>query len=193
MCVTASIIHYETLHDSCAVANVDVSSLMLNIENELHWISLFRLFFMFVWSVSVWASVLSSFQCIDAWSAIETTHVHRQSSCLLLHFQILLHILSLNVTSAWLLEIECSHVQSEFFADVSDLLLMSWLSLFSERSDCHCISCISFHDTLDLLLLRLWNVLLLWLTLSAHHDEWWLKSIFSVSYLTLSSFSSRSL
>ncbi len=129
----------ETSHDSCAVADVDVSSLMSDIENELRWISLFRLFFMFVWSVSVWASISLSSQCVDARSAIETTHVHRQSFCLLLHFWILLRVLSFNVTLAWFLEIECSHVQSEFFADVSDLLLMSWLSLFSERSDCHCM------------------------------------------------------
>jgi len=27
--------HCKTLHDSCAVADVNVSSLMLNIENEL--------------------------------------------------------------------------------------------------------------------------------------------------------------
>jgi len=181
------------LHDSCAVADVNVSSLMSDIENELRWISLFRLLFMFVWSVSIWASVLSSSQCADAWSAIKTTHVHHQSSYLLLHFQVLLHVLSLNVTSAWSLKIKCSHVQSEFFTDVSDLLLMSWLSLFSERSDCHCISCISFHDILDSLLLHLQNVSFLWLTLSAHHDEWWLKSISSVSYLTFSSFSLQSL
>ncbi len=49
--------HCKTLHDSCAVADVNVSSLMLNIENELRWISLFRLLFMFVWFISVWASV----------------------------------------------------------------------------------------------------------------------------------------
>ncbi len=148
---------------------------------------------MFVWFVSVWVSILLSSQYIDAQSAIKTTHVHHQSSCLLLHFQVLLHVLSLNVTSAWFLKIECSHVQSEFFADVSDLLLISWLSLFSERSDYHCILCISFHDTLDLLLLRLQNVLLSRLTFSAHHDEWWLKSILSIFYLALSSFSSQSL
>ncbi len=182
--------HCETLHDSCAVTDVDVSSLMSDIENELRWISLFKLFFMFVWSVSVWASVSSSSQCIDAWSAIKITYVHHQSFCLLLHFQVLLHILSLNVTSAWSLKIKCSHVQFELFTNVFDLLLMSWLSLFSERSDCHCISCISFHDTLDLLSLRLWDFSFSRLTLSAHHDKWWLKSIFSISYLAFSSFSS---
>jgi len=179
------------LHDSCAVADVDVSSLMSNIENELHWISLFRLLFMFIWSVSVWASILSSSQCVDAQSAIKITHVHHQSFYLLLHFQVLLHVLSLNVTSAWFLKIKCSHVQSELFADVLDFLLMSWFSLFSERSDCHCIFCISFHDILDLLLLCLQDVSSLRLTLSTHHDEWWLKLISSVSYLAFSSFSSR--
>ena len=178
------------MHDSCAVANIDVSSLMSDIKNELRWISLFRLFFMFVWSVSVWASVLLSSQCIDAWSAIETTHVHHQSSCLLLHFQVLLHVLSFNVTSAWFLEIECSYVQSELFADVSDLLLMSWFSLFSKKSDCHCIFYISFHDILDSLLLHLQDVSSSWLILSTHHDEWWLKLILSVSYLAFNSFSS---
>ncbi len=148
---------------------------------------------MFVWSVSVWMSVTSSFQCIDAQSAIKITHMHHQSSCLLLYFQALLHVLSFNVTSTWLLEIKCSHVQSELITDVSDLLLMSWLSLLSKRSDCHCIFYISFHDTLDLLSLRLQDVSLLQLILSAHHDEWWLKSILSIFYLTLSSFSSWSL
>ncbi len=128
--------------------------------------------------------MLSS-QCVDAWSVIETTYVHRQSSCLLLHFQALLHVLSFNVTSAWLLKIKCSHVQSEFITDVSDLLLMLWLSLLSERSDCHYIFCISFHDTLDLLLLRLQDVSFLRLILSAHHDEWWLKSIFSISAVAI--------
>ncbi len=180
----------ETLHDSCAVTDVDVSSLISNIENELHWIFLFKLFFMFIWFVSVWTSITSSSQCIDVWSAIETTYMHHQLSCLLLHFQTLLHILSLNVISAWLLEIECSHVQFKLITDVFDLLLMSWLSLFSKRSDYHCIFYIFFHDILDLLLLRLQDVLLLQLILSIHHDEWWLKSIFSVFYLTFSSFSS---
>ncbi len=161
--------HCETLHDFYAVA---VSSLMSDIKNELHWISLFKLLFMFIWSVSVWASVSSSSQCADVWSAIKITHVHHQSSCLLLYFQILLHVLSFNVTSAWLLKIKCSHVQFEFFADVSDLLLMSWLSLFSERSDCHCISCISFHDTFDSLSLHLQDVSSSRLILSAYHDEW---------------------
>ncbi len=173
--------HCETLHDFCVDTNVDKSSLMSNIENELRWISFFRLLFMFVWSVSVWASIMLSSQCVDAWSVIETTYVHRQSSCLLLHFQALLHVLSFNVTSAWLLKIKCSHVQSEFITDVSDLLLMLWLSLLSERSDYHYIFCISFHDTLDSLLLRLQDVSFLRLILSAHHDEWWLKSIFSIS------------
>ena len=183
----------ETLHSFCVDADADESSLMSDIENELRWISFFKLFFMSVWSVSVWASVTLSSQCADARSAIKTTHVHHQSSCLLLHFQALLRVLSLNVTSAWLLKIKCSHVQSELITDVFDLLLMSWLSLLSERSDCHCISCISFYDTFDSLSLRLWDVSLLRLTLSAHHDEWWLKSILSVSYLTLSSFSLWSL
>jgi len=183
----------ETLHDFCVDADADELSLMSNIENELRWISFFGLFFMSVWSVSVWASVTSSSQCADAQSAIKITHVHHQSSCLLLHFQALLHILSLNVTSAWLLKIQCSHVQSEFIADVFDLLLMSWFSLLSKRSDCHCIFYISFHDTFDSLSLRLQDVSLSRLILSAHHDEWWLKSIFSISYLALSSFLSRSL
>ncbi len=193
MCVAVSIVRCETLHDFCVNANADESSLMSNIRNELRWIFFFRLFFMSVWSVSVWASVMSLFQCVDAWSAIKITYVHHQSSCLLLHFQALLHILSFNVTSAWLLEIKLSHVQSELITDVFDFLLMSWLSLFSERFDCHCISCISFHDTLDSLSLRLRNVSLSRQILSAHHDEWWLKSILSVFYLALSSFSSLSL
>ena len=183
----------ETLHDLCVDADADESSLMSNIKNELHWISFFRLLFMFIWSVSVWASITLSSQCVDARSAIEITYMHRQSSCLLLHFQALLHILSLNVTSAWLLKIKCSYVQSELVTDVFDFLLMSWLLLFSERSDCHCISCISFHDTLDSLSLRLRDVSSSRLILSTHHDEWWLKLIFSVSYLALSSFLSRSL
>ncbi len=101
--------HCETLHDSCAVTNVDVSSSMSDIENELHWISLFKLFFMFIWSVSVWASVLSLLQCVDAQSMIKTNCVHHQSFCSLLYFQVLLHVLSLNVTLMWLLEIECSY------------------------------------------------------------------------------------
>ncbi len=163
---------------------------MSNIENELRWISFFRLLFMFIWFISVWASVVLLSQCVDAWSVIKITYVHHQLSCLLLHFQTLLHVLSLNVTSAWLLKIKCSHVQFELVTDVSDLLLMSWLSLLSKRSDCHCIFYISFHDTLDSLSLRLQDVLFLRLILSAHHDEWWLKSIFSIFYLTLSSFSS---
>ena len=183
----------ETLHDFCVNADADKSSLTSNIENELRWISFFKLFFMFIWSVSVWASVASSSHCADAWLTIKIIYVHRQSSCLLLHLWALLHVLSFNVTSAWLLGIKCSHVQSELVTDVSDLLLISWLSLFSERSDCHCISCISFHDTLDSLLLRLQDVSFLQLILSAHHDEWWLKLILSVSYLAFSSFSSRSL
>ncbi len=58
--------HCKTLRESCAVADVDVSSLMSDIENERRWISSFRLFFMFIWSVSVWASVSSSLQCADA-------------------------------------------------------------------------------------------------------------------------------
>jgi len=87
------------LHDSCAVADVDVSSLLSNIENKLRWISLFRLFFMFIWSVSVWASVLLSLQCVDAQSVIKTNHVHAQSFYSSLYFQVLLHVLSLNVTS----------------------------------------------------------------------------------------------
>ncbi len=185
--------HYETSHDLCVNADADESSLMLNIKNKLCWISFFKLFFMFIWSVSVWASVALSSQCADAQSAIKTTYVHCQSSCLLLHFQALLHVLSLNVTSAWLLKIKCSHVQFEFIANVSDFLLMLWLSLFSERSDCHCVFCISFHDTLNLLSLHLQDVSLLQLILSAHRDKWWLKSIFSVFYLTFSSFSSWSL
>ncbi len=163
---------------------------MSDIKNELRWIFFFELFFMSVWSISVWASAVSLFQCVDARSAIKTTYMHRQSSCLLLHFQALLHILSLNITSAWFLKIECSHVQSELVTDVFNLLLISWLSLLSERSDCHCIFCISFHDTLDLLSLHLQDVSFLQLILSAHHDEWWLKSISSVFYLALSSFSS---
>ena len=161
----------ETLHDSCVITDVDVSSLMSDIKNELRWISLFKLLFMFIWSVSVWALILSSLQCINAQSVIKINHVCHQSFCLLLHFWALLHILSFNVTSAWFLEIKCSHVQSELVTDVSDFLLMSWLSLFSKRSDYHCIFCISFHDTLDSLLLRLQNVSLLRLILSAHHDE----------------------
>ncbi len=183
----------ETLHDLCIDANADESFLMSNIENELRWISFFKLFFMFIWFISVWMLIVLSSQCADAWSAIKTTYVHRQSFCLLLHFQALLHILSLNVTSAWLLEIECSHMQSELVTDMLDLLLMSWFSLLSKRSDCHCISCIFFHDTLDSLLLHLQDVSSSRLILSAHHDEWWLKSISSVSYLALSSFSSWSL
>ena len=166
---------------------------MSNIENELRWISFFRLLFMFIWFISVWASVVLLSQCVDAWSVIKITYVHHQLSCLLLHFQTLLHVLSLNVTSAWLLKIKCSHVQSELIADVSDLLLMSWLSLLSKRFDCHYIFCISFHDTLDLLSLHLQDVLLSRLTFSTHYDEWWLKSISSVFYLALSSFSSWSL
>ena len=180
----------ETLHNFCINADVNESSLISDIKNELRWISFFRLLFMFVWSVSVWASIVLSFQCVDARSIIKITHVHHQSSCLLLHFQALLRVLSLNVTSAWLLKIECSHVQFKLVTDVFDLLLMSWLSLLSEKSDCHCIFCISFHDTLDSLSLHLQDVSLSRLTLSAHHDEWWLKSIFSIFYLTLSSFSS---
>ncbi len=136
---------------------------------------------------------MSLFQCADAQSMIKITYVHYQLSCLLLYFQAHLHVLSFNVTSAWLLKIKYSHVQSELIADVSDLLLMSWLSLFSERSDCHCIFYISFHDTLDSLSLRLWNVSSLQLTLSAHHDEWWLKLILSVFYLAFNSFLSQSL
>ncbi len=58
--------HCKTLYNSCAVADVDVSSLMSDIENELRWISLFRLFFMFVWFISVWASISLSLQCINA-------------------------------------------------------------------------------------------------------------------------------
>ena len=162
----------ETLHDLCIKTDADESSLMSNIENELHWISFFRLLFMSIWFISVWASVMSSFQCADAWSMIKITHMHHQSSCLLLHFQALLHVLSLNVTLAWLLEIKCSHVQFELVTDVSDLLLISWLSLLSERSDCHCIFYISFHDTLDSLSLHLQDVSFLQLILSAHHDEW---------------------
>ncbi len=108
-CIAASIMRCETLHNFCAVTDVDVSSLMSDIENELHWISLFRLFFMFIWSVSVWASILLSLQCADAQSAIKTNYMHRQLSCSSLHFQVLLHVSSLNVTSAWLLKIECSH------------------------------------------------------------------------------------
>ncbi len=181
--------HCKTLHDLCINTNVDKSSLMSNIKNELHWISFFKLFFMFIWFISVWTSIMLSFQCIDAQSMIETTYVHHKLFCLLLHFQAFLHILSFNVTSAWLLKIECSHVQSELITDVFNLLLMSWLLLFSERFNYHCIFCISFHDILDLLLLCLQDVLLLRLILSAHHDEWWLKSILSVFYLTFSSFS----
>ncbi len=184
------IVHCETSHDLCVNADADESFLMSNIENELHWISFFKLFFMSVWFVSVWVSVTLLSQCADAQSTIEITHVHHQSSCLLLHFQALLHILSLNVTSAWLFKIKCSHVQSKLITDMFDLLLISWFSLFLKRFDYHCIFCISFHDTLDSLLLRLQNVSLLRLILSAHHDEWWLKSIFSIFYLTLSSFSS---
>ncbi len=75
MC-SLSIMHCETLHDSCAVTDVNVSSLMSDIENELRWISLFRLLFMFIWSIFVWASVLSSLQCADAQSAIKTNHMH---------------------------------------------------------------------------------------------------------------------
>ncbi len=175
--------HCETLHNSCAVADVDVSSLMSNIENELRWISLFRLFFMFVWSISVWMSISSSLQCADAQSAIKTNHMHHQSSCSSLYFQVLLHVSSLNVASAWLFKIKCSHAWSELVADVFDLLL---ISLFSKKSDYHCILCISFHDTFNSLSLRLRDVSLLRSILSVLHDEWWLKSIFSVSYLALS-------
>ncbi len=162
----------ETSHNFCVDADVDESSLMSDIENELHWISFFRLFFMFIWFISVWASVTSSSQCIDARSSIETTHMHHQLSCLLLHFQASLYILSFNVTSAWLLKIKCFHVQSELVTDVFDLLLISWLSLFSEKSDYHCISYISFQNVLDLLSLHLQDVSSSWLIFSAHHDEW---------------------
>ncbi len=120
---------------------------------------------------------------------IATVYVHCQSSCLSLHFWALLHVLSLNTTSAWSSESECSHAQSEFIADVSNFLLMSWLSLFSERSDCHCILCISFCNSLDLLLLRLQDVSLLQSISSVLCDEWWLRSILSISYLAFSWFS----
>ena len=183
----------ETLHDFCVNADADKSSLTSNIENELRWISFFKLFFMFIWSVSVWASVASSSHCADAWLTIKIIYVHRQSSCLLLHFWALLHVLSFNVTLTWLFKIKCSHVQSELVANMSDFLLMSWFSLLSERFDCHCIFYISFHDTLDSLSLHLQDVSLLRSILSVLHDEWWLKSIFSISYLAFSSFSLQSL
>jgi len=115
----------KTLHDFCTVTDVNVSFLMLNIENELCWISLFRLLFMFIWFISVWMSISSSFQCADAQLAIETNHVHHQSSCSSLYFQVLLHVSSLDVASAWLLKIKCSHMQSELIADMFDLLLIS--------------------------------------------------------------------
>ncbi len=38
----------ETLHDLCINADADESSLMSDIENELRWISLFKLLFMSV-------------------------------------------------------------------------------------------------------------------------------------------------
>ena len=148
---------------------------------------------MSVWFVSVWASVALLSLYADAQSVIVIICVHRQSSCLSLHFQALSHISSLNATSAWLFKSECSHAQSEFIADVSDFLLMSWLSLFSERSDYHCISCISFRNSLDSLLLRLQNVSLSRLISSVSHDEWWLRLILSASYLAFSWLSSRSL
>ena len=114
----------ETSHDSCAVADVDVPSLMSDIKNELHWIFLFRLFFMFIWSVSVWASVSSSLQYVNAQSAIKTNHVHRQSSCSLLHFRVLLHVSSLNVTSAWSIEnmlytLHATYIEHNLYADFS--------------------------------------------------------------------------
>ncbi len=145
---------------------------------------------MSVWFVSVWASVTCLSSYADARLAIATVYVHHQSSCLSLYFQALSHVSSFNATSAWFSESECSHAQSEFIADVSDLLLMSWLSLFSERSDCHCISCIFFHNSLDSLLLRLQDVLLSWSISSVLRDEWWLRSIFSVFYLAFSWLSS---
>jgi len=85
----------------------------------------FRSFFMFVWSVSVWASVLSLLQCVNVQSAIKTNHVHHQSFCSLLHFQVLLHVSLFNIASAWLFKIKCFHVQSELIANVFDLLLIS--------------------------------------------------------------------
>jgi len=140
----------KTLHDLCVNTDVDESFLISDIENELRWISFFRLFFMFVWSVSVWVSITSSSQCINAWSAIETIHVHHQSFCLLLYFQTLLHILSFNVTSAWLLKIKCSHVQSEFIADMFNLLLISWLLLRSAMTDLFLAAyCDSFEFSLN--------------------------------------------